>query len=153
MSFYYKLAIFILINFGGLWLGSVLQGGGSRSDWYQGLQVAPWTPPGWAFGVAWVSIMFCFSFYMAYASDLKTMNLLMILFIIQFILNVGWNAVFFRYHQTGYALIIIILLTILMGYFLVSGIKSMQWTSLLLLPYVLWMIVASSLNWFVWARN
>jgi tryptophan-rich sensory protein len=153
MGFYYKLFIFLLINFGGLWLGSLLQGGGARSEWYQGLEIAPWTPPGWAFGVAWVSIMFCFSFFMAYATDLKVFDYILFLFIIQFVLNVGWNAVFFRYHYTGFALSMIIMLTVLMMYFFFYSLKSMEWKVTLLLPYILWMIVATSLNWYAWAKN
>ena len=153
MGFYFKLIIFLVINFGGLWLGSILQGGGARSDWYQNLQIAPWTPPGWAFGVAWVSIMFSFSFFMAYATDLKTFNLILFLFIIQFVLNVGWNAIFFKYHYMGFALSIIIMLTVLMGYFFFSSLKNMEWKSAFLIPYVLWLIVATSLNWYTWAKN
>jgi hypothetical protein len=41
MGFYYKLIIFLLINLGALWLGSLLQGEGTRSVWYQDLSIAP----------------------------------------------------------------------------------------------------------------
>ncbi len=153
MSFYYRLIIFLLLNLGALWLGSVLQAGGSRSDWYQNLQIAPWTPPGWAFGAAWLTIMLCFSFFMTYATDLKSLNLILVLFLVQLILNTGWNAVFFRYHEIGMALLIIILLTVLIAYFVLFGFKTIGWKGLFVLPYFIWLLVATSLNWYTWVKN
>ena len=153
MGFYYKLIIFFAINFGALMVGRLLQGEGARSLWYQGLNIAPWTPPGWVFGLAWFSIMFCFSFYMAYATDFKVLDTLMVLFIIQLILNIGWNPAFFRFHQTGLALGIIVLLTFVMGYFFFSGLKSMPWKSLLVLPYFAWLLLAASLNLYALIKN
>jgi len=153
MGFYTRLIIFIIINFGALWLGSVLQGAGSRSEWYQGLEIAPWTPPGWVFGVAWFSIMLCFSLFMAYTVELKAFNLLLLLVIVQLILNISWNAVFFRYHLTGLSLIIILALTIVVTAIFLMHVKTMTARSLLVLPYVLWLILASSLNWYAWIKN
>ncbi|MDT8394111.1 MAG: TspO/MBR family protein [Bacteroidales bacterium] len=153
MNYYYKLVIFLLINFGALWLGSFLQGEGARSSWYQSLELAPWTPPGWAFGVAWVSIMICFSFFMAYAADLRSLSFVLLLFILQFILNVSWNAIFFRYHFVGAGLVVILLLTIITGFFVFWGIKHLQWKTLLVLPYFIWLLLAISLNWYTWIRN
>ena len=60
------LVIFLFINFGGLALGSWLMNNGPRSLWYIELNKAPWTPPGWVFGVAWTLIMICFSIYLSY---------------------------------------------------------------------------------------
>lgn len=153
MGFYTRLIIFILINFGALWLGSLLQGVGSRSEWYQSLEIAPWTPPGWVFGVAWFSIMLCFSVFMAYTLDLKAFNLLLLLVIFQLILNIGWNAVFFRYHLTGLSLIIILALAIVVTVIFFMHVKTMTAKSLLVLPYVLWLFLAASLNWYVWIKN
>ena len=60
-----RFIIFLLLNFGGLALGSLSTKAGVSSQWYVALQKAPWTPPGWVFGVAWSVIMLCFSYYMA----------------------------------------------------------------------------------------
>ena len=66
MSLLKKIVFFLFINFGSLGLGSWLMNNGPRSDWYNNLNQAPWTPAGWVFGVAWSFIMICFSVYMAY---------------------------------------------------------------------------------------
>ena len=84
----YRLIIFLLINFGALAIGGLFTGKGVPSDWYLGLDKAPWTPPGWMFGFAWTAIMICFSIYMAYLWPVvENKNLLIALFIVQFILN------------------------------------------------------------------
>ena len=58
--------LFLMINFGGLAIGSWLMDNGPMTDWYINLNQAPWSPPGWVFGAAWTTIMICFSIYMAY---------------------------------------------------------------------------------------
>jgi len=45
MNFYIRLILFLIINFGALGIGGVLQGGGARSAWYQELNIAPWHGP------------------------------------------------------------------------------------------------------------
>ena len=59
-----RVIIFLVLNFAALGLGGLFTSKGVPSDWYQHLNKAPWTPPGWAFGFAWTLIMICFSFYM-----------------------------------------------------------------------------------------
>ena len=55
---------FLIINFGGLAIGQVWTGDGVTSEWYTSLNQAPWTPPGWVFGLAWTSIAITFSLLM-----------------------------------------------------------------------------------------
>jgi tryptophan-rich sensory protein len=62
-----RLVIFLFLNFGALAIGVTLMGDGASSDWYLQLNKAPWTPPGWSFGVAWTVIMIGFAIYMSYA--------------------------------------------------------------------------------------
>ena len=94
------LILFLFVNFGGLGFGSWLMNNGPMTSWYQNLNKAPWTPPGWVFGMAWTLIMICFSFYMAYAyKELNNKQLLIGLFIFQLILNIGWNPSFFYFYE------------------------------------------------------
>ena len=57
------LIVFLTINFGGLAIGQVWTGDGVTSNWYTSLNQAPWTPPGWVFGLAWTTIAITFSIY------------------------------------------------------------------------------------------
>jgi len=143
-----------VLNFAALGIGGRFTGKGVPSEWYQNLDKAPWTPPGWVFGAAWTTIMICFAVYMTYAWEIKAnRNLLLGLFTVQWILNVSWNPVFFKYQQILTGLIIISLLTLLTGYFLFGQLGHLKIKTLLVLPYFLWLLVATSLNTYIYLKN
>lgn len=149
-----RIILFLVLNFSALGIGGLFTPGSISSDWYQNLKIAPWTPPGWVFGFAWTSIMICFSIYMAYAvKSTDNLKMLLILYTIQWILNVAWNPAFFYYHQVLFALYLIITLTILIGYIFVHYATVLKMNSLYLLPYLVWMIIATSLNAYIFIKN
>lgn len=145
--------LFFLINFGSLALGSWLMGNGANSEWYLNLNKAPWTPPGWVFGAAWTSIMVCFSIYLGVlftkSSNLKTI----ILYSIQVLLNVSWGYIFFSQQYIQFGLLVIALLTAVVFYFFTYEKKHIGKTRLLLLPYMIWLIIATSLNAYIALNN
>ena len=151
---FYRIIIFLVLNFGALGIGGFFTGKGVPSEWYNDLNKAPWSPPGWVFGFAWTTIMICFAVYMAYAwtkvSDLK---LLGILFAIQWVLNIAWNPAFFYFHHVSIALVIISLLTVLVGYFLVAYWSDLKMYSLLIMHYFVWLLIATSLNAYILIKN
>jgi len=149
-----RLIIFLIINFAALGLGSYFTTDGVASEWYANLAKAPWTPPGWVFGATWTLIMVCFSVYMAYAWEaFKNKGMLLTLFAIQWVLNVSWNFIFFDFHQILVGLIVISSLTLLMVYFLTGFWSKLKTKSLLLIPYVVWLIIATSLNAYAFLYN
>ena len=145
--------LFLIINFGGLFLGGLFTGEGVPSDWYQNLNKAPWTPPGWVFGAAWTTIMICFSVYMAILWKKITLKNLLYLYIAEFILNVIWNPLFFHFKWINVALLSISLLTILIIYMAVSLRVEMRYKTLLIFPYLIWLIIATSLNGYIVLYN
>jgi len=150
----YRLIVFLLINFGALAIGGFFTGKGVPSDWYAGLVKAPWTPPGPIFGIAWTTIMICFSVYMAYLWPIiDNKNVLVALFIVQWILNVVWNPTFFYYHNVLGGLFLIIGLTLLIGFILFYYWSELKFKSILILPYFIWLIIATSLNAYIFLKN
>lgn len=147
------LVLFLIINFAALGIGSWLMNNGPTSGWYLTLNKAPWTPPGWVFGVAWTTIMICFSVYLSYLVTVKETNTFWVLFSIQFLLNVSWNFIFFNQHAIGLALIVIILLTVIVGYYLFSFLSEMKYKSILIAPYFIWLLIATSLNAYSYLKN
>jgi len=149
-----KIIIFLLLNFTALAIGGFFTGDGVTSEWYYSLNKAPWTPPGWVFGLAWTSIMVCYSFYMAilYGGDDRR-NKVITLYTAQLLLNVAWNPFFFYFQNALIALFSILFLTIIIAYFLFSNIKTMRWTSLLICPYFIWLCIATSLNLYIVIYN
>ena len=125
---------------------------GPQSDWYLNLTKAPWTPPGWVFGFAWTTIMICFSIYLVQLFQ-KITVLKTVLYIEQVILNVGWNYVFFNIHEVAYGLAVIIALTSIIFLFFFKFKKEIKTKSYLLLPYMIWLCIATSLNLYILVHN
>ncbi|WP_397362462.1 TspO/MBR family protein [Olleya sp. R77988] len=147
------LILFLLINFGALALGSWLMNNGPMTDWYTSLNQAPWTPPGWVFGVAWTIIMVCFSIYLAYLFLKSDSTKLRLAFTLQVFLNVIWNYVFFNQHQVALGLVVISALTVVIFTFFFSNKKEIKNISYLLLPYMVWLLIATSLNAYILLNN
>lgn len=145
--------IFLVINFGALYVGTLLMNNGPQTNWYMNLNKAPWTPPGWVFGVAWTTIMFCFSIYMAYLINILLNTKIIILFSVQFILNVIWNYIFFNQHLVSIGLLVIIALTAIVTIMLYDYRKKLKLKSLLILPYFIWLCIATSLNMYILIHN
>ncbi len=146
-----RLVIFLTLNFGALAIGALFTGKGVPSSWYQELNKAPWTPPGWVFGVVWSSIMIFLSIFMTKVTSTGFNKNIVWIYAIQLILNVIWNPIFFHYHQMGFGLIIISTLTLV-----VFSMMLLSWSNgnyLFLTPYLIWLIIATSLNYYSWAYN
>ena len=152
---YIRFLIFLLVNFSALGLGTLLMNNGPQSEWYQTLNKAPWTPEGWVFGVAWTSIMVLFAIYMTALSFKHPFahKPLVKLYALQWVLNVIWNFLFFNQHLTLIALISITALWLLIGYFTFKHLKQLKFHTLFILPYLIWMTIATSLNAYVVFNN
>jgi benzodiazapine receptor len=148
-----KTLLFLLLNFGALAIGGIFTGTGVSSEWYQGLNQAPWTPPGWVFGVAWTLIMICFSIYMGQLINSKNRIKVITLFSIQWVLNVSWNPIFFYSHALTLGLICISMLTLLVAFLFFNYWKKLSLKSLLIAPYLIWLVIATSLNAYILIFN
>ena len=147
MNLLKRLILFLTINFGALGIGSWLMNNGPQTEWYMNLNQAPWTPPGWVFGVAWTTIMICFSVYLAKLFEDQNSKFLRGLFSVQVILNVIWNFLFFNLHLVSVGLLVIMLLTLVVFYFFFKyRMDEMKYYKYLLLPYMVWLLIATSLN-------
>ena len=134
--------IFLLINFAGLFIGGLFTGEGVPSDWYQNLNKAPWT-----------TIMICFSLFLSVLWKKIASFHFTSLYSILFILNVSWNPIFFYFRWVFIALIVIAFLTYMIGYTANKYKGEMRYYNLLLLPYFIWLIIATSLNAYIVIYN
>ena len=151
-----KLILFLVLNFAALGIGGILMGNPATNEFYQNVNKAPWTPPGWVFGFAWTSIMICFSIFLYQASEkhnIIDLKLFYMLYALQWLLNVIWNPVFFKYQLVLAGLIIIIVLTVLVFWFLVWSYKNTRMATIFILPYFIWLIIATSLNAYIYLYN
>lgn len=145
-----RLIVFLLLNFAALAVGGLFTGPGVSSDWYAALAKAPWTPPGWVFGAAWTTIMICFGFFMAWLwPKIPDKKMLSGLYTLQWVLNVMWNPVFFYFHEVEWALGVIVSLTLIVGFFFFRYRATLGNMSILILPYLIWLLLATSLNAYI----
>lgn len=124
--------------------------------WYQTLERSPLNPPDYMFGIAW-TILYVFlavySWLMTYAPRTVRTRRILMLFAAHMALNWAWSPVFFVVHAL-FASYVIILILILTGLALIW----MSWPvrragALLLVPYLLWLMFAAHLSWFIWTNN
>ena len=153
MKQFWLTILFLIINFGGLAIGNLLMNNGPQTDWYNQLEKAPWTPPGIVFGIAWTLIMVCFSIYLGKLFAFKVTKEKIIVYTIQFILNVSWNYIFFNQHLTILGLICITLLTALIFTYFIAFSKNVENYKYLLLPYMVWLFIATFLNLYIVIYN
>jgi len=140
--------IFILLLMGYL-LGLLTQA--SIPNWYVFLNKSPFTPPNFLFGIAWTILYICIA-VSGWLIWHKQLTNLKHLFVLQLILNWVWTPLFFTYHFTGLSFLCIAFICALVGLLLYKAyfFKPVFW---LLLPYFLWLLFASHLNFYVWQYN
>jgi tryptophan-rich sensory protein len=72
------------------------------------------------------------------------------LFLLQWILNVSWNPVFFHFHWMGLGLAVILLLETIVIIKHLKFSKQSIVLHFLIVPYIIWLVIAFSLNAFAW---
>ena len=125
--------------------------------WYAGLKKPTYTPPNWAFGPVWTTlyILMGVSVFLVWQQGLATAGVLpaFILFWIQLAINALWSIVFFGMKSKGGGLILIVILWLLILATLVASFRVSAWAGALLVPYLVWVSIATYLNAGVWALN
>ena len=152
INYFFTFLGFLLVNFTGLALGSLWTDPGISSEWYINVQKAPWTPPGWFFGVTWTTIMIFLSVFMANLYERKNSGYNFLL-LISWLLNIAWNPLFFSLNWVWVSSLVIIGLTVVLGFLIHKNRSEYKWMWILLLPYFIWLNIAASLNLFVAIMN
>lgn len=122
-------------------------------DWYEALEKPEWTPPNWAFPVAW-GILYLFIASAAASAAVMPGNALgMAFWSMQIALNVLWTPVFFGLHRVRAALIVMGALWIAVFGATVSFFFLSIGAGVMMLPYLLWISFAAYLNYMIWQAN
>ena len=126
-------------------------------DWYTTLIKPPFAPPSWVFGPVWITLYFLMSIslYIVWVSEFKskTRRDFFIVFGIQLVLNAIWSFLFFGLRSPLLGLVDILLLDI-MVIITINYAKSIsKVAAILLVPYLVWIVVASILNFGILLLN
>ena len=125
-------------------------------EWYGPLKKSPITPPSWVFGVVWpiLYVLMALSAYTVWI-DKKCYPFCipLVFFIVQLIINLSWTNVFFTQRKLKLALVMLISILILtmITYYLFRGVNKMS--ARLLVPYIIWLCLATHLNMYIVSHN
>lgn len=134
--------------------------GGAATDigpWYAALKKPSWQPPNWLFGPVWTTIfaLCVVAGVIAWrnAATDEARFLIIGLFVVNGLLNIAWSVLFFSLRRPDWALIEVAalwfsILALIIAFFPISRLSA-----LLLAPYLVWVSIASFLNWTIVSLN
>lgn len=153
----WKFIISVLVCEGAGSLGAIFNVG-SIDTWYQTLQKPFFNPPNWLFAPAWTILFFLmgvalYFIWKNYQKKKDEAKIAIKFFIIQFILNILWSLFFFGWQNPGLALAEIIALWIFIAITMVKFYKVDKRAEYYLIPYLVWVTFAATLNFSIWYLN
>ncbi|MBE3122234.1 MAG: tryptophan-rich sensory protein [Thermoplasmata archaeon] len=143
-----KLAISMLISFLPGIVGSLFMIG-SIDGWYATLNKPWFTPPNWVFGPVWTMlyILMGISLYLVWIKIHRDdVFVVSSLFGTQLAFNAIWTPIFFSVHAVLPSFIIIAGLWLLVFATIITFYKTSKNASYLLIPYIVWLTIATALN-------
>lgn len=122
--------------------------------WYATLQKPWFTPPNWLFGPVWLALYFLMgaTLYVLWGKRPQSGTALAA-FAVQLIFNAAWSAVFFGAHELFYGFVIIVALWLAILVTSALSYRVSRSAAALLIPYIVWVTIASALNYYVWVLN
>ena len=122
----------------------------SSGSWYSGLKRPAWQPPDAVFGLIWPYNFVVLGFAMVFiANRLRApeVTIALFCFAVSVATALAWSYLFYVPHQLGASAIVLGATALLTAPVLYFTFKASTLTGLLLVPYQLWVIVATSLAW------
>ncbi len=122
----------------------------SIPTWYAGLVKPSWTPPNIAFPIVWTTlyIFMALSLWLLWDRTRQSAQRTraITLFLAQLVLNALWSPVFFAWHLIWPAFAIIVGMIVLVVLTIRTAWPINRPAALLLVPYLMWISYASTLN-------
>lgn len=126
-------------------------------SWYAGLEKPAWTPPNSVFPVVWTALYALMAVALWRLWDRAPESPARIraigLFLIQLALNAAWSPVFFGLHAVWAGLVVILALLVALAAALRAALQADEVAPWLLVPYLLWVAYAATLNGAIAALN
>lgn len=138
-------AIVVVGSLIGYWSNS-----GFSNGWFARLTMPAFMPPGWVFGVVWTTLYTLMGIALALILALppsKARRDALWLFGGQLAINFAWSPVFFGLHMIDVALVVIVVLLVMVLATANSFRRLNKVAGWLLIPYLLWLCLATALNY------
>jgi tryptophan-rich sensory protein len=175
---FFKLLTSLTITLAAGWVGSIFTMP-AIDGWYAGLVKPALNPPSWVFGPVWslLYVLMGIALFLVWKNDflvirplirkrptwnrlserlwvgdLQKVNIILV-FLVQYILNIKWSFLFFYLKSPILALLCIIALWVAILYTIVNFYRVSRAAAWLLLPYLAWVSFATYLNFMFWQLN
>ena len=127
------------------------------NGWYAGADKAPWSPPNWVFGPVWtvLYIAMAVAAWLVWRRRAEKTGVALAVYAVQLVLNLLWTPAFFGLYPVlgtpalwiAFAIIIALAVAVAVTVMYFGPIS--RAAGLMMLPYLSWIVFASSLN--LWA--
>ena len=146
------LGLLILLTLGIGWLGSRVTLP-EINGWYASLTKPSFNPPNYLFGPVWsiLYLLMAISQWLVWKSDQS--KSIKVFFILMLICNALWSPIFFKYHQLGWALVVLAFYLITLGAWVRCLYQEKEKVSYLQSPHLLWVGFATVLNASIYLLN
>lgn len=142
----WSLTAFAALNFAAALSGAIFKPG----SWFRALEKPPWQPPDWAFPVVWMVLyaLNAVSGWLVWKdAGFEGMGLwAMLVYCLALVLNASWSAVFFGLKRLYWAKVNAALLWLAIAVQMIVFAQISQFASLLLIPYLIWVMIATALS-------
>ncbi|MGZ7199930.1 MAG: TspO/MBR family protein [Halobacteriota archaeon] len=128
----------------------------SIPTWYTSLNKPWWNPPNVVFGPVWTTlyILMGVALFLVWRTPRdRTRDIGIGLFAAQLAANVSWTFAFFGLQNALYGILVIVPLWILIAATIYQFYNVEKWASYLLVPYIVWVSIATALNVSVYLLN
>lgn len=124
--------------------------------WYDNLHKPNITPPGWVFSVVWplLYLLIGIASWLVWKKRKEhAIAFPLFIYFFQLLLNLFWSVIFFKLHFIDLALLEMYLLIIFTVFNLMVFWKVSKLATVLLVPYLVWIGFAFSLNFQIFLMN
>lgn len=124
-------------------------------DIYQNINRPKLAPPGYIFPIVWtiLYVLMGISSYLIHRSNHKNKETALIIYYFQLLINFSWPIFFFNYQNFLLALAILFILNILVIVLIKVTYSINYLASYLLIPYLIWILFALYLNFWIFIHN
>ena len=125
--------------------------------WYAALEKPAFTPPNSLFAPVWITLylLMGIAVFLVWRKGLKTDGIkpAFIIFWAQLVLNILWSVVFFGLKSPLAGMVLIIILWFAILFTIIRFFKISKVAGGILIPYIVWVSIASYLNVGLWILN
>lgn len=150
LSIIIAVAVCLLVG----WASSLLNSS-PIDTWYPMLEKSSFTPPNYVFPIVWgiLYILIGVSVGLLYNVHNISKRPLLLLFAAQLLLNMSWNFFFFYMQSPILGFVNLLILVILGIAYFIGTMWIKRSSALFFLPYLMWILFATYLNFYIVAYN